>query len=180
MRRATGQRRKSRSPRQQLRGWPAGARVDHGQLPATPRSTVPARTSPPTPVGPAGTLAAAAVAPRLGASAAPRATGPAELRHRPSPAAAPPAHLLRRAAERGQVLVLQPADEHRVALPIHGPTLPHTSPRRAASRLRGPRAGLCSQRLQEKSFVFKWVDLPLWPHLLHRTRLPARRGRYLH
>lgn len=53
MRRATGQRRKSRSPRQLLWGWPAGARGDHGQRPATLRSSAPARSGPPTPVGPA-------------------------------------------------------------------------------------------------------------------------------
>lgn len=37
------------------------------------------------------------------------------------------ARLLRGAAERRKILVIQPAHEHRVALPIHGTTLPHTS-----------------------------------------------------
>lgn len=87
MRRAIGQRRKSRSPRRLLRGWPAGARGDNGQRPAAPRSPAPARSGPPMPVGPARTLAEAAVS---GGSATAEAADPPGCARSPSRAAPRP------------------------------------------------------------------------------------------
>lgn len=95
------------------------------------------------------------------------------------------AHLLRGAAERGQVLILQPAHEHRVALPIHGPALPHTSSAKGGGAPRGCSGNLalslCPQRLPEKSFVCEGVgraargrpSAPACSALPRRTRLRA-------
>lgn len=76
---------------------------------------------------PAGTGLPPGTRPAPGTGAALASVQPPPGDRRPLPLRRRPAHLLRGAAERRKILVIQPAHEHRVALPIHGTTLPHTS-----------------------------------------------------
>lgn len=56
--------------------------------------------------------------------------------------------------------------------------LPYRIParRRAAGLLRDPAPLSALSACRKKSFVFKWVDLPRWPLLLRKTRLPSMAG----